>query len=374
MRDSFPYICIDSYIQTIKKSIPTEMEPDISMKNTKSEILSAYEEALKKLKEKKTEEPKKEQERQKQDGLVKLAGSLSYDKINKDVVGLKTEIATTLDKLNESFIAEFCKFEDLQQAIQIEKKNLEDLYQLSATTDSLAAMLTAQKEKREQFEQEMVAKKAEMEAAIKQAKAEFDEEMAEKKLQWKKEQEINQARQKEEAEALQKKRAREEEEYQYNLKQLRKKETDVYEEKKQKLEKELTDKKALFEKEYAEREASLKAAEKELQELRAKNVAFPTELEKAVAAAVKANTEKLQAEFKFATDLRAKETDGELKLRDQIIDTLKAKIKDLEIFTKELTQKTATAESSVKDIAIKAIESSGKMHYFEKAKENVNKD
>ncbi|HHN48323.1 MAG TPA: hypothetical protein ENN08_05240 [Bacteroidales bacterium] len=350
------------------------MEPDISMKNTKSEILSAYEEVLKQLKNKKSEEPKKEQERQKQETLVKQAGTMSHEKINKDISGLKTEIATMLDKLNESFVAEFRKFEELQQAIQIEKKNLEDLYQLSATTDSLAAMLTAQKEKSEQFEQEMAAKKAEMEAAIKQAKAEFDEEMAEKKLQWKKEQEINQARQKEETETLQKKRTREEEEYQYNLKQVRKKETDLYEEKKQKLEKELVDKKALFEKEYAEREASLKAAEKELQELRAKNVAFPNELEKAVAAAVKANTEKLQAEYKFAADLRAKETEGELRLKDQTIETLRAKIKDIETLNKELAQKTTTAETNVKDIAIKAIESSGKMHYFEKAKENVNKD
>jgi hypothetical protein len=350
------------------------MEPDISMKNTKSEILSAYEETLKKLKEKKTEEPKKEQERQKQETLVKQAGAMSHEKINKDISGLKTEIASMLDKLNESFVAEFRKFEELQQAIQIEKKNLEDLYQLSATTDSLAAMLTAQKEKREQFEQEMAAKKAEIDAAMKQAKIDFDEEMAEKKLQWKKEQEINQARQKEDTETLQKKRNREEEEYQYNLKQVRKKETDIYEEKKQKLDKELVDKKALFEKEYAEREASLKAAEKELQELRATSVAFPAELEKAVAAAVKANTEKLLAEFKFATDLKAKETEGELKLKDQTIETLRAKIKDIEAFNKELTQKTTTAETNVKDIAIKAIESSGKMHYFEKAKENINKD
>ena len=350
------------------------MEPDISMKNTKNEILSAYEEVLKQLKDKKNEEPKKEQERQKQETLVKQAGAMSYDKINKDVTGLKTEIASILDKLNESFVAEFRKFEELQQAIQIEKKNLEDLYQLSASTDSLAAMLTTQKEKREQFEIEMAAKKAEMEAAMKQAKAEFEEEMAEKKLLWKKELEINQTRQKDEAETLQKKRAREEEEYQYNLKLVRKKEIDAYEEKKQKLEKELTDKKALFEKEYAEREASLKSAEKELEELRAKNNAFPAELEKATAAAIKANSDKLQAEFKFATNLTAKETEGELKLKDQTIETLRAKIKDLETFNKELAQKTTTAESNVKDIAIKAIESSSKMHYFEKAKESVNKD
>jgi len=41
------------------------MEPEISTKNTKNEILAAYEELMKKAQEKKTEEPKKVQERQK---------------------------------------------------------------------------------------------------------------------------------------------------------------------------------------------------------------------------------------------------------------------------------------------------------------------
>ncbi len=350
------------------------MEPEISVKNTKNEILSAYEEVLKKLKEKKSEEPRKEQERQKQENLVKQAGDLSYARINKDVSGLKTEIAAMLDKLNESFILEFRKFEELQQAIQIEKNNLEELYQLSATTDSLAAMITAQKERKEQFEADMASRKMQMESAIKQAKEDFDTEMAEKKLLWKKEQENYLARQKEDTEASQKKKAREEEEYQYNLKLARKKETDAYEEKKAKLEKDLVDKKALFEKEFAGREADIKLAEKELEELRAKNKAFPAELDKAIAAAVKANTEKLQAEFKYATDIRAKEMEGEIKLRDQIIETLKAKIKDIEVLNKEMAQKSATAETNVKEIAIKAIESSGKMHFFEKTRESNAKE
>lgn len=350
------------------------MEPEITTKNTKNEILSAYEEVLKKLKEKKSEEPKKEQERQKQENLVKQAGDLSYVKINKDVSGLKTEIAVMLDKLIESFIAEFRKFEELQQAIQIEKKNLEELYQLSATTDSLAAMIAAQRDKKELFESEMAAKKMQMEASMKQVQEDFDAEMAEKKLLWKKEQETYLAKQKDEAESLQKKKTREEEEYQYNLKLVRKKETDVYEEKKSKIEKELVDKKALFEKEFAEREANIKLAEKELEELRTKSKAFPAEQDKAIAAAVKANTEKLQAEFKYATDIKAKEMEGEIKLRDQIIETLKAKIKDIEALNKEMAQKSATAETNVKEIAIKAIESSGKMHFFEKTREGTVKE
>jgi hypothetical protein len=49
--------------------------------------------------------------------------------------------------------------EELQQAIEFEKKNLEELYQLSANTDSLAVILLAQKEKKEAFEKEMQEKK-----------------------------------------------------------------------------------------------------------------------------------------------------------------------------------------------------------------------
>ena len=43
------------------------MEQEVSTKNTKNEILAAYDELLKKVQEKKTDEPKKVQEQQKQE-------------------------------------------------------------------------------------------------------------------------------------------------------------------------------------------------------------------------------------------------------------------------------------------------------------------
>lgn len=350
------------------------MEPEINVKNTKNEILVAYEDLLKKVQEKKTDEPKKVQEQQKQETVVKNASSLSDEGIVKEISGLKVSLSSSLDKLSEHFISEFRKFEELQQAIQIEKRQLEDLYQLSANTDSLSAMLLAQKEKKEQFEHEMAARKAELDERIRTEKERFETEMTEKRVIWKKEQELYAAQSKEAAEDKKKGQAREDDEYQYNLKITRKKEADQYEEKKQKQEKELADKRAGFEKEFAEREAQIQEAEAELKELRIKNAAFPAELEKTVNSAVKSTSEKLEVRFGFEKELREKETEGQLRLKEQIVETLYGKIKDLETIVKDLSQKAVTAETSVKDIAIRAIESSSKSYFSDKPSNGSGKE
>ena len=332
---------------------------ELSTKNTKNEILAAYDELLQKTQESKTEEPKKVQEKQIQETIVKTAAASSYDGIVKNLSNMKIELSSSLDKLGDRFVSEFKKFEELQQAIQIEKKTLDDLYQLSATTDSLSVMLLAQKEKKRQYEDEMAA-----------LKSKFEEDMSQSRLQWKKQQEETTEKLKEDADTLKKNRQRDEEDYQYTLKLTRKKETDLYEEKKAKLEKELAEKKATFEKDFAERETKIKSAEKELAELKARNEAFPAEMEKAISAAVKNETARLKIENGFEKDLTAKQTEGEMKLKEQTILALQSKIKDLELTIKELTTKAVTAEASVKDIAIKAIESSSKIQFVEKSKES----
>jgi hypothetical protein len=80
------------------------MESEISLKNTKSEILSAYEEMLKKVQDKKTDEPKKVQEQQKLENLVKKAATFSNESIVKGIAGLKVDLASTLDKLGENMV------------------------------------------------------------------------------------------------------------------------------------------------------------------------------------------------------------------------------------------------------------------------------
>ena len=331
---------------------------EVGTKNTKNEILAAYEELLQKAQESKTDEPKKVQEKQLQETVLKNAATSSYEGIVKNISNLKIELSSSLDKLGDKFVSEFKKFEELQQAIQLEKKNLEDLYQLSANADSLSVMLLVQKEKKQLYEDEMT-----------NMKLKFEEEMSKIRLQWKKDQEETVQKMKEEAEMLQKNRKREEEDFQYNLKLTRKKESDIYEEEKSKFEKELVDKKAMYDSEFANREATIRNAESELAALKAHSETFPVELEKAVSAAVKTVTEKLKTDYGFEKELTAKQMEGDIKLKDQIVQTLQSKIKDIELTIKELSAKANIAEASVKDIAIKAIESSSKIQFVEKSKE-----
>lgn len=347
------------------------MDSQVSLKNTKTQILDAYSDLLESIQSKKDEEPKKVQEQKHKNEITDKAKSFSNEKIVTGISELKVSMSSALDKLGEQFIDEFKKFEDLQKAIDIEKQNLEDLYSLSANTDSLAAMLLAQKEKREIFEQEMEQRKVDLTTKIASDKEKHETEMAEKKAVWKKEQEEHNTKAKEETAITKKDRNREEEEYQYNLKISRKKEANTYEEKKTKLEKDLAEKKIDFEKEFSERKAAIEEAEAELKELRIKSSSFQAELENAVTTAIKSTTDKLETEHQFEIKLSEKEVEGEIKLKDQTITALNSKIKEIEISQKEMSQKTAKAESSVKDIAMKAIESaSAKPIFVEKEKPN----
>ena len=333
---------------------------EISTKNTKAEILKAYEQLLKKLENEKKEQPKQMQQEKQQNDVLSKMKNASTKNIVASIHGLKGTLNNSLEELEISLTNEYKKLEEIQLAISIEKQNLEDLYSLSATTDSLAAMLLTQEKAKEDFEQEMKTKKEALELEISQLK----EQIATTKAN-------HSSEEKEYNEHLTKTRKREEEEYQYTLKTTRQKEADVYAEKRIKLEKELAEKTQAFEQEIAQRESTLKAAENELQELRKTSEKFPAELEKALKEKEKTITEQLTNRFVFEKELLSKQTEGELNLKNQTIESLREKITEMQLQIKELTEKANKAENNVKDIAVKAIESSSKIQLFpSKEKEN----
>ena len=333
------------------------MDKKISTTNTKAQIIQAYNELLKKLEEKSQDNPKEVQERKEAAKTVESAQRNSEDSIIKEIVKIKTSFTEALDKIKGNLTDEYKKLADIQAAIKIEKKHLEDLYGISTNADSFAAILLAQKESREKFEEEM-----------KVTEENFENEMAEAKAKWSKEKVEVDAQIKEEKDQIQKARKREEEEYNYTLQQKRKKEADEYELKKLQLESGLKEKKLSFEKEFAEREKEILEKEKEFAELKKVTEQFPKELEKAVKEAVAELETKLTTEFQYEKSLTAKETEGIIKLKDLQIETLQNKIKEMEAQLKATNQKADVSEKSVKDIALKAIESSAKIQVVEKEK------
>ena len=321
------------------------MNERVSSKNTKKEILEAYEKLLEQTKEKKEDAPDKEPQEKQKSGMVEEATSQQPDKIMKDISGLKISLSQSLDKVEEALIEEHKKLSEVSEAIRVEKENLKNIYQIKAEADFLEVLINTHKEKKHEMEQEMKDQREAWEKEKKQAEQEL----------------------KEDKERISKERAREEEEYLYHRDQKRKKEEDSYNEKMLKQEKELKERREAFEKEIREREADIKASEDELQELREKAEQFPAQLEEAVQQKEKEITVRLTSEFKHEKDLLEKEYQSELKLKDQTIKTLQDKIRDQDNMMKQLYSKVENADKNVKDIVLKAIENSGRYSFVEKA-------
>jgi hypothetical protein len=325
------------------------MTNEISNKSTKSEILDAYESLLKSIKDQKREASQKVQEEIQNKTIVKKSSELSNEQIIKDVAGLKISISGALDKVTDSMLEKYREFTQLQDAISVQQKQLKELYQINVEAETLEALIASQKELKARHDAEMAA-----------GKLSFEQEMAARKESWKSEQVIYETNRKEQDEQVKKNRKREEEEYAYTLKVTRKKEEDTFNEKKTKWEKDLEEKKIRFEKEIAERESLVQSAEAELADLRQQAGKFPVQLEQAIKQAEKAMKDKLDLEYKHESELAAQKSESEQKLKDQTIASLREKIKEQDVLIKQLSEKTSAAETGMKEIAIKALDSSTK--------------
>jgi hypothetical protein len=322
-----------------------KMDKELTAKSNKNDILDAYNEALSKIKELQSQDRQIEKKRVDEKVVVQTASQTSIEKIVKGLADIKSSVVNSLDNLESKLIDEFKKLTNIQQAITIETKNLEDIHAIKINADSLTALLHAQKTKKEQFESEM---KTKTEA--------FEIEITQKRQLWKKEQETLETIRKEEESKLKKDRQRELDDYNYNLQLTRKKDSDSYQENKVALEKELLVKKETFEKDFVQRETSIASKEVELNELRANVEKFPAELAKAISDTEKQFKEKLEITYKHEAALSSKEIEGERNLNKQTVTSMENKIKEQELLIKQLMQKVDDAAKQVREIAVKAIE------------------
>lgn len=329
------------------------MTTEISTKNTKNEILEAYHEALEQLKsakkiskqELKVVEEKKE--------IVSMAANHTADEIVKNIATLKLSLVRSLEDVEEQLLANHKQLTALQQAIEIQSKELSDLHEIKMNADSLAALLYAQKEKFAAFD-----------LTMKERTTAFEQEMMQKRAVWKKEQDDFELTRKEYEQQTKKSRQREEDEYIYQRDLTRQKEEDQYNLAQELLEKELTSKRTALEQEFAAREARIIAQEQEFQTLKQAAEKFPEELQKSIENTTTTVTDRLSFKFDYETKLAQKEVEGERKLFQQMICALEAKVAHLESQAKHLSDKSNQANLQVQDIAVKAIESASLQRRF----------
>lgn len=317
--------------------------PEVSTKSTKEQILAAYNEAIAQLTEKQIISPQEQQKKVTEGEIVTKAVTHSSDNILADLSNLKSQTIKQIDNLSEQLLTEFAKLANLREAISLEQKHLQELYQINETANTLAALMQAQSEQREQFKLEM-----------EQQKADFEQKMLVSKAEGQKQHEELQYNYQEQKEQLEKARKREEEEYVYALEIRRRKETDEYNNKKATLEKESAElRDSMF-----KREAELTAKEQTYQELKAQVEQFPIAVKEAVAVAEENLRTELMQQHEFTTQLKEKDQLGEFKLKEQQVSYLESKIQQQEALIKELSQKADLATQQVQSIACRALDTS----------------
>jgi hypothetical protein len=319
----------------------------LAMTNTKQEMLDAYSALLKQLQEKQDRElrPEKKMEEKKTKEAVAVAESLGSENVAKEINNLKLDVNKMLTQLYDRLDSEVNIFMLIQNAIAAKEREIQELYEIEKSAMTLAALIEAQNQKRQEFMAEMDAKKEALKREIETTRDE-----------WEKEKEICETTVKERDAADKKRQTREKEEFDYNFKREQQIATDRYKYEKAKIEQELKDKKETLENEMKAREAAIAEREEELADLRKRAAQFPKELETAVNRAVKETTERITFEAKAREDLLKKESEGERNVFKARIESLEKTVKEQNDRMARLSQQLEEAYQKVQDIAVKTVE------------------
>lgn len=329
--------------------------PKIAPTNTKQQVLDAYNELLKQVQEKQESELKPEariEEKTKKESVM-IADTLSTEGVVKEVGNLKAEIGKLLGQLSDRLEEETNKYHQVKKAIDVKGKEIQEIYEIQKSASSLAALIEAQQQKRQEFETEMKDKKEALERETQNVRTE-----------WEKERKLHEIEIKERDTGELKKREREKEEYLYGFQREQQLTKDQFQDQKTKLEKEIQQKKELMVKEFEERAKTITQKETEFVELQRKVSNFPKELELAVNKSVKEAVEKVQLEAKNKEDLTKKEFDGERNVLNTRIASLEKTVKEQSEQIARLSQQFEKAYNQVQEIAVKSIEGSSNAKAF----------
>lgn len=218
------------------------------------------------------------------------------------------------------------KFDELQQAIELSKKNLENNYNIQISAEILENLIAEYENKKQQLEKE-----------TEQKKIEIENEILVKEREWN----------------------RKQEEYEYNTKLISKRDHEIYEEKK-----------AKNEKEFAIRENKLKEREQELQNLRIQAEKIPEKLQKELKIKEEEISKILRVQHQDQLERVKKEWEAEKRIFEMQNQNLYAQMKKLE---QELSQTRKDAELANKksqELAVKVIEGgSGQKEWYRHEKE-----
>jgi uncharacterized coiled-coil protein SlyX len=340
-------------------------------KNTKSEILEAYNEIVK---EKTALQSQLEQLAKERDSVQKNLRNSTIE--NKPVMNQASTIqqkmnftieslakiqlgfGSAANELSEQLTTQASKLAEIRQLVENEVQQLKELHNLEISEDILDNLIQAYEENAKNYQEEFT-----------QRSETLMQEVQEQRQAWEKEKEEHKILIKERDENLKKTRQRDAAEYKYNLEIQRQLEMDEYAQQQKTSYKELEEFRQEIEKQWSEREKAIAEKEKQFEEYKAKVEAFPKEKEVAIKKATEEGRGIAHYQAKVKADLFAKEVEGQKRFYEQRLQSLEQTINNQETRIQNLSKQLESALKQVQDLAVKAIEGSANMNSYQAIKE-----
>ena len=335
--------------------------PNVSMTNTKKELLEAYQEAkgqFESLSKDLLDAEKARKQLEKKVAAATADAQAAQDPL-KRLHDLRGTLSRELTELAERFETEIETYRKIQSAIETKKEELNTIYEVETAASDLAALIDAQRVKKEQFEREM-----------QDQKGAFEAEMEDIRTQWQREKADRNRSVKEQAEATEKQRQREKEEYEYTFARDKAQRKNTLDDELLTLEKGLTVKRSEFENEFQNRTAALDtreeaitSREKDMETLQKEVESFPKRNEAAVQKAVADATERLTRDFKGDKALMEARFEGQRNVLMEKIEALEKMVASQAAQISDLAKKNELAYEKVQDIANRAVTSARRETY-----------
>ncbi|NEU75790.1 hypothetical protein PI95_025345 [Hassallia byssoidea VB512170] len=338
-------------------------------KNTKVEILQAYEELAKEKAALKSqidqlqkgsqsatlEKPKLEPK------TAMNQSSTVQQKMNSTIENLaiiQLGFGSAASELSEQLSNQAFKLAEIREAIDKEVEELKQLHNLEISEDILDTLVKSYEDNAKAYQEE-----------FSQRYEVLSQEILEERNTWVKEQEEYKVTTKERNENIQKTRQRETAEYKYDLELQRKLETDEYEQRQKGLYKELEEIQQEINKQWSEKEKEVSEREKQFEEAKAKVEAFPKEKEAAIKKATEEGKGIAHYQAKIKSDLYAKDVEGQKRFYEQRLQSLEQTISNQDSRILNLSKQLDSALKQVQDLAVKAIEGSANVNSYQAIKE-----
>ncbi|WP_069469706.1 hypothetical protein [Candidatus Marithrix sp. Canyon 246] len=329
------------------------MTKKVSIRNTKTEIIEAYQDletAYKDLQKKKI--PKNTTT------PPKATPPVAMTTVIQSLGQLSKQFNTALSQLSSNLLIEASQLTEVSTKVETENRHLETLYDLKITDQSLNDLLKQYTENAEQYQQ-----------TLQQQGETSEKAWTEKNQTWQTEIEATKQHLKEEEAAYHKHQHRNEQEYKYDLSLQRDTSEEKYQKQQQQLQQVIAEAEQQRQQVWKQRETALAERERQFKDNQTKVETFPKDLEAAIKKAKDQGIGIARNQTKIKTDLAAKEFAGEEQIYQLQIQALETQAAEQTTQLNKLSKQLEATQKQAQELAVKAIEGASSQTSFHALKE-----